>query len=97
MAVTTAAFQLNDTTATTTATSKITAATTAIMATNISKAYEACDLWDALEIRTNLPVGPVRVLASVLYAACLVRVGRDSDAIDIYDECFDSCYYQQRE
>jgi tetratricopeptide (TPR) repeat protein len=97
MAVTTAAFQANETTASATATSKTATATTAITATNISKAYEACSLWDALEISTNLPVGPVRVLASVLYATCLVRVGRDTDAIDVYDECFNSCYFQEQE
>lgn len=84
MAMTTAAFQSNDATTTTTT-------------SNISKAYEACHLWDALTIHATLPVGPVRVLASVLYATCLVRVGRDSDAVDVYDECFSSCYFPQRQ
>lgn len=52
---------------------------------DIYKAYEACDIWDSVSFKM-LPDN-VRARAFALYAACLVRVGRDSKAIDIYDSC----------
>lgn len=52
---------------------------------NVTKSYEACDLWDCVPFEM-LP-NNVRATAFALYAACLVRVGRDSKAIDVYDSC----------
>jgi len=52
---------------------------------DVSKSYEVCELWDIIPFEM-LP-NRARATAFALYAACLVRVGRDSKAIDMYDSC----------
>eukprot|EP00548_Thalassiothrix_antarctica_P020824 CAMPEP_0194196116 /NCGR_PEP_ID=MMETSP0154-20130528/76497_1 /TAXON_ID=1049557 /ORGANISM="Thalassiothrix antarctica, Strain L6-D1" /LENGTH=496 /DNA_ID=CAMNT_0038920693 /DNA_START=68 /DNA_END=1556 /DNA_ORIENTATION=- len=52
---------------------------------HISKAYEACELWDGIDFQM-LPK-KVRATAFALQAACLVRVGKDTDALPVYDNC----------
>lgn len=65
---------------------------------NITAALEACDIWEDLwkqleeeetEPNDNNNIPPpsnVLQLCQTLYASCLVRVGRDADAIAVYDQ-----------
>jgi hypothetical protein len=58
---------------------------------NITAAENACHIWEDL-FRSNerhpSALSPqVFKLAKTLYASCLVRIGRDSDAIKTYNEC----------
>jgi hypothetical protein len=70
---------------------------------NITAAEEACDVWKEIfdqiivvaqkRKRQHPPIiisPQVMKLSNTLYASCLVRVGRDSDAILIYDYCLET-------
>ncbi|KAG7339471.1 tubulin-tyrosine ligase family protein [Nitzschia inconspicua] len=62
-------------------------------ATNITAAMEACDIWDDIfrkdeQDLVQAEISPqVIQLSRTLHASCLVRIGRDSEAIPIYDYC----------
>ena len=69
---------------------------------NITAAEEACSVWErVLSSTTTTTTTPssaslsvviasdIRSLSKTLYASCLVRVGRDAEAISVYDSCLD--------
>ena len=68
--------------------SRVKAAMTATTASqsNMTMAYEACDLWSTLPI-CDFPSDSVRAISSVLHATCLARVGRDAEAVEVYQSC----------
>ena len=66
---------------------------------NITAAEEACSIWEEVLSSSSIAssssssslISPdVLSLSKTLYASCLVRVGRDVDAISIYDSCLDN-------
>lgn len=68
--------------------SRVKAAITATKASqsNITLAYEACDTWSALPI-SDFSSDSVRAISFVLHATCLARVGRDAEAVGVYQSC----------
>lgn len=61
---------------------------------NVTAAEEACSVWENVLSRPSvcsasesIITQDVLSLSKTLYASCLVRVGRDSDAISVYDSC----------
>ncbi len=61
---------------------------------NVTAAEEACTLWESVLSRPSVASGEIITndvlsLSKTLYASCLVRVGRDLEAVVIYDSCLD--------
>jgi hypothetical protein len=66
------------------------AMTTSIQSTNnITAAYEACQQWQDI-LQDDGPSssldGNIVAISRALQASCLVRIGRDDQAIDVYDQ-----------
>jgi tetratricopeptide (TPR) repeat protein len=66
---------------------------------NVTAAEEACSIWEEVLASSSIAssslslslISPdVLSLSKTLYASCLVRVGRDVDAISVYDSCLDN-------
>lgn len=63
---------------------------------NITAAAEAADLWEDIILKTSTEnssndAGPLRdfhvqALCLALYASCLVRIGRDADALPVFEQ-----------
>ena len=54
---------------------------------NVTEAYKACQQWQQM-LEDEIIVGKLDSMAGLcqgLYASCLVRIGRDDQAIDVYD------------
>jgi len=56
---------------------------------NITAAYQACELWDQLAKDDVLPNPTIRAMCWALQASCLVRIGRDDDALVVYDKAIE--------
>ena len=62
------------------------------MATNLTAAYLACDLWNDVFLHNEKATSRAKLMPSIvglcrsLQASCLVRVGRDSEALLAYDQ-----------
>jgi tetratricopeptide (TPR) repeat protein len=63
---------------------------------NVTAAEEACSIWEevlpsSIASSSSSFISPdIISLSKTLYASCLVRVGRDGDAISVYDSCLDN-------
>ena len=64
---------------------------------NVTAAEEACDIWESVLSRpsvstpsSSIITPDVLALSKTLYASCLVRVGRDSEAVSVYDSCLET-------
>jgi tetratricopeptide (TPR) repeat protein len=77
---------------------------------NITAAYSACELWSKILLSTDLTSHestqhntfivanrPVMVLCHALYASCLVKTGRDEEAISMYDTALDNLELGKRD
>lgn len=62
---------------------------------NITAAHEACDEWEGIFRQTNFS-SEIRETGKLLHAACLVRVGRDTDALNIYQKCTNNSIHSSR-
>ena len=61
---------------------------------NVTAAEEACGVWENVLSKissssssSSIVADDVLSLSKSLYASCLVRVGRDAEAVSIYDSC----------
>lgn len=54
---------------------------------NITKIHDACEQWEAIP-KTDLPP-EIRSVCLALQASCLTRIGRDLEALPVYDSCLD--------
>jgi hypothetical protein len=60
---------------------------------NVTAAEEACGIWESVLSRpsssssSSLITQDVLSLSKTLYASCLVRVGRDAEAVNVYESC----------
>lgn len=64
---------------------------------NVTAAEEACGVWESVLSRPSVSspnssiIEPdVLSLSKTLYASCLVRVGRDEEAVSVYDSCLET-------
>ncbi len=64
---------------------------------NVTAAEEACSVWENVLSRPSVSslsdsiiTQEVLSLSKTLYASCLVRVGRDPEAVSVYDSCLNS-------
>ncbi len=64
---------------------------------NVTAAEEACEVWESVLSRppvsapsSSIITTDVLALSKTLYASCLVRVGRDSEAVSVYDSCLET-------
>ena len=69
---------------------------------NVTAAEEACSVWESVLSRPSISsptssiITPdVLSLSKTLYASCLVRVGRDSEAVSVYDSCLDATDFSE--
>jgi hypothetical protein len=71
---------------------------------NVTAAEEACRVWESILSRpsvvsssSSIITQDVLSLSKTLYASCLVRVGRDLEAISVYDSCLTDYDSHQKE
>jgi tetratricopeptide (TPR) repeat protein len=68
---------------------------------NVTAAEEACSIWEEVLSSSSIASSSsssssslisldILSLSKTLYASCLLRVGRDIDAISVYDSCLDN-------
>ena len=64
---------------------------------NVTAAEEACSVWENVLSRPSVSSSSESIitqdvlsLSKTLYASCLVRVGRDPEAVSVYDSCLNS-------
>jgi len=62
---------------------------------NVTAAEEACSIWEEVLSSSSSSLSScitpgIISLSTTLYASCLVRIGRDSDAIYVYDSCLEN-------
>lgn len=72
---------------------------------NVTAAEEACRVWESVLSRpsvvssssSSIVTQDVLSLSKTLYASCLVRVGRDGEAVSVYDSCLNNNDNNQKE
>ena len=71
---------------------------------NVTAAEEACRVWESILSRpsvvsssSSIITQDVLSLSKTLYASCLVRVGRDGEAVSVYDSCLNTNDNSQKE